>query len=116
MVTAIETNARHIVGTARSAPDGRAQSAISVQDLHKSYPGKKAVDGVSFAVLRGEIFGILGPNGAGKTTALEIIEGLRDPDRSEVTRIEVDGLDVLDRKGREELPQRIGLQLQTSSL
>src|SRR5690349_19581686 len=90
--------------------------AIEVRDLHKTYGPKKAVDGVSFAVRRGEIFGILGPNGAGKSTTLEMIEGLREPDANPGTALLVDGLDVRDRKQRAELRQRIGLQLQTSAL
>jgi ABC-2 type transport system ATP-binding protein len=50
---------------------------ISVKDLHKQYGDFKAVKGISFDVLEGEIFGLLGPNGAGKSTTLEIIETLR---------------------------------------
>ena len=53
---------------------------IEVVDLVKSYDRKVAVDGVSFTVDEGEIFGILGPNGAGKTTTVECVEGLRAPD------------------------------------
>ena len=49
---------------------------IEVQDLVKRYGSHTAVHKVSFAVERGEIFGILGPNGAGKTTTVECIEGL----------------------------------------
>lgn len=90
--------------------------AIEVQNLYRTYPNKKAVDGVSFAVLQGEIFGILGPNGAGKTTALEIIEGLREPDANPATRVRVCGLDVRNVRQRDELHQRIGLQLQSSAL
>lgn len=71
---------------------------------------------MSFAVATGEIFGILGPNGAGKSTTLEIIEGLREPDPAPNTTIRVAGLDVRERKQRDELHQRIGLQLQTSAL
>jgi ABC-2 type transport system ATP-binding protein len=57
---------------------------VTVQDLVKTYPGPEggtfnAVDGVSFEVQRGEVFGFLGPNGAGKTTTLEIIEGIKEP-------------------------------------
>ena len=93
-----------------------ATVAIEVQNLYKTYPGKKAVDGVSFAVLQGEIFGILGPNGAGKSTTLEIIEGLRQPDKLPETQVKVDGLDVRNPRQCDELHQRIGLQLQSSAL
>jgi ABC-2 type transport system ATP-binding protein len=54
--------------------------AIEVDGLEKRYGEVHAVAGVSFAVARGETFGILGPNGAGKTTTLEMIEGLTRPD------------------------------------
>lgn len=64
---------------------------LSVENLQKSYDGKKAVDGISFEVKRGEIFGILGPNGAGKTTTLEMIETLREIDGGSAT---IDGIDV----------------------
>ncbi len=68
-----------------------------------------AVKGTSFAVEKGEIFGILGPNGAGKTTTLEIIEGLKEQTSGE---IKVLGLDNL--KNRAEVQKRIGVQLQSS--
>lgn len=64
---------------------------LEVKDLQKSYDGKKAVDGISFSVKRGEIFGILGPNGAGKTTTLEMIETMREIDGGSAT---IDGVDV----------------------
>ena len=48
-------------------------SVIEVQNLKKNYNGFEAVRGISFAVEKGEIFGILGTNGAGKTTTLEIL-------------------------------------------
>ncbi len=53
---------------------------IQVQDFRKTYGSFVAVDGISFDVQRGEIFGLLGPNGAGKTSTLESLEGLRRPD------------------------------------
>jgi ABC-2 type transport system ATP-binding protein len=53
---------------------------VEVKNLKKQYGDKKAVDGVSFSVKKGEIFGILGPNGAGKTTTLEMMETLRPID------------------------------------
>ena len=55
-------------------------NVIEVTDLVKRYGDHTAVDGVSFSVEEGEIFGILGPNGAGKTTTVESIGGLRTPD------------------------------------
>lgn len=57
---------------------------IEVKNLVKSYAKLRAVDGVSFHVEEGEIFGLLGPNGAGKTTTLEILEGLKDKDAGEI--------------------------------
>ena len=52
---------------------------ITVESLSKRFGDLVAVDGISFGVKQGEIFGILGPNGAGKTTTLECIEGLLPP-------------------------------------
>ncbi len=86
-------------------------AVIEVQNLHKTYADTVAVDGISFAVQEGEIFGILGPNGAGKTTTVECIEGLRAPDRGTVSVL---GLDP--GRDRAELTQRLGVQLQDSQL
>ena len=61
------------------------ENAIVVEDLRKTYGATKAVDGVSFAVAQGEVFGMLGPNGAGKSTTIEIVEGLRTADAGSVT-------------------------------
>lgn len=83
---------------------------IVARDLRKAYGSLQAVDGVSFEVAEGEIFGILGPNGAGKTTTLEMIEGMRPIDSGSAT---VDGIDVgRDPRG---VKARIGIQLQASS-
>lgn len=82
-------------------------SVIHVEDLRKAYGSLAAVDGVSFTVEKGEIFGLLGPNGAGKTTTLEILEGLRRPDAG---RAVVAGVDVVERPGA--VKERIGVQLQ----
>jgi ABC-2 type transport system ATP-binding protein len=65
---------------------------------------------VTFAVERGEVFGILGPNGAGKTTTLEIIESLQKPTEG---RVKVLGLDV--QSNAAEVKARIGVQLQASA-
>ena len=84
---------------------------IEVQDLRKTYGDVKAVDGVSFSVEVGEVFGMLGPNGAGKTTTVEILEGLRPRDSGAVRVL---GLDP----GREQrdLKRQIGVQLQQVAL
>ncbi len=68
-----------------------SKNILVVKDLQKSYDDRKVVNGISFEVRRGEIFGILGPNGAGKTTTLEMIEALRPIDGGTVT---IDGIDV----------------------
>jgi len=94
-----------------STPNGTTGPAISVRDLRKRYADVQAVDGVSFEVRRGEVFGMLGPNGAGKTTTVEILEGLREPDTGEVRVL---GLDVA--REAVALKQRIGVQLQTAAL
>ncbi len=57
---------------------------IEVSQLRKNYGDLKAVDGISFTVKQGEVFGLLGPNGAGKTTTIEIMEGLRERDGGDV--------------------------------
>jgi ABC-2 type transport system ATP-binding protein len=84
--------------------------AISVRDLALAYGDVRAVDGVDFEVEEGEFFGILGPNGAGKTTTLELIEGLRRPDRGEISVL---GVEPWPRNP--DLLPRIGVQLQASS-
>ena len=53
---------------------------IQVHELGKRFGDVKAVDGVSFTVAAGEIFGLLGPNGAGKTTTISILATLLPPD------------------------------------
>ena len=60
-------------------------SVIEVADLRKVYGQHTVVDGVSFSVEQGEIFGILGPNGAGKTTTVECIGGLRQRDGGSIS-------------------------------
>jgi len=103
------------VKTKQSVKEVATDAAVTVEDLVKVFPapggGKlTAVDGVSFSVRRGEVFGFLGPNGAGKTTTLEIIEGLQSPTsgRTEVLGLDSHGL-------REQVKQRIGVQLQAGA-
>ena len=94
-----------------TAPATATDAVIRVTDLMKYYGEVRAVDGVSFEVRQGEIFGLLGPNGAGKTTTVEILEGLREPDSGEVRVL---GLDVA--KNADALKPRIGVSLQTAAM
>lgn len=82
---------------------------ISVRDLVKKYGDFTAVDGLSFEVEEGEIFGLLGPNGAGKTSTLEIIETLRPKTSGSVI---VDGHDL--ERAPNEIKKIIGVQLQAA--
>lgn len=86
-------------------------SVIEVTDLRESYGGRAVVDGVSFAVEEGEIFGILGPNGARRTTTVECVEGLRVPDGG---RVRVAGHDPV--ADHDEVARILGAQLQQSEL
>jgi ABC-2 type transport system ATP-binding protein len=92
-------------------PPSESDHIIVVDRLSKHYGDIVAVDGISFSVRRGEVFGILGPNGAGKTTTLEMIEGLRQPDGGAVA---VDGLAVW--PDPKQVKGRIGVQLQATAL
>ncbi|MDN5274612.1 MAG: Nodulation ATP-binding protein [Candidatus Saccharibacteria bacterium] len=84
------------------------KAMIEVKDLKKRYGDKQAVDGISFTVKKGEIFGILGPNGAGKTTTLEMMETLRPIDDGQVI---IDGIDVA--QDPDKIKYIIGVQPQT---
>jgi len=86
-------------------------TVIEVRDLRKTYGSLVAVDGVSFQVNDGEIFGMVGPNGAGKTTTIECVEGLREPDSGSATVL---GLDPS--QHRLAIAEQIGIQLQESAL
>jgi ABC-2 type transport system ATP-binding protein len=91
--------------------DTTTDTVIAVDDLRVRYGETVAVDGVSLAIRRGEIFGILGPNGAGKTTTVECIGGLRTPDSGSISVL---GLDP--RADRDAVRERLGIQLQSSEL
>jgi ABC-2 type transport system ATP-binding protein len=63
---------------------------IRVEDLHKRFGSLRAVDGISFEVPEGQLFGFLGPNGAGKTTTLSMISGLLKPDQGSIGLGDID--------------------------
>ncbi len=87
------------------------ENAIDVIDLKKTYGDTVAIDGVSFTVGSGEIFGLLGPNGAGKTTTVECLLGLRQPGSG---TIRVLGMEHSTQSSG--IRARIGAQLQTTGL
>ena len=84
------------------------KNMVEVKDLKKRYGDKQAVNGISFSVKKGEIFGILGPNGAGKTTTLEMMGTLREIDSGSVI---IDGVDV--KKDPQAIKYLIGVQPQS---
>ena len=90
--------------------NGHGEVAVEVIDLKKYYGEVKAVDGVSFYCLRGQVFTLLGPNGAGKTTIVEILEGLREADSGEIIFLGKPCRTI----GREE-KERIGVVLQQTN-
>ncbi len=61
-----------------------AVKTLTIENLQKSYGGRKVVDGVSFHVSRGEVVGLLGRNGAGKTTSFDMVLGLVKPERGRI--------------------------------
>lgn len=87
------------------------EAVVQVKELRKVYGKTVAVDGISFDVQQGEIFGLLGPNGAGKTSTLECLAGLRGADGG---WLRVMGVDPAREASR--LKNTIGVQLQTSGL
>ncbi|MEH7440661.1 ABC transporter ATP-binding protein [Neobacillus drentensis] len=84
---------------------------VDVKSLLKRYGSHTAVNGVSFQVEKGEVFGLLGPNGAGKTTTIEMLVGLRKPDEGTAA---LAGFDV--KKEVNKVKEVIGVQLQSTSL
>src|ERR1035438_10409071 len=90
---------------------GPPRPVIEVSRIRKTYGATVAVSEVSFEVNEGEIFGLIGPNGAGKTTTMECVEGVRRPDRGEISIL---GLDPFRDVYR--LQNRIGVQLQQAQL
>ena len=84
---------------------------VQVKDFRKVYGDMAAVDGISFEVQQGEIFGLLGPNGAGKTTTMESLEGLRQPSSGTLKIFDIDPT-----RQPKRLHHLLGVQLQASSL
>ena len=68
------------------------EEAIAVENLVKIYPRVKAVDGISFTIPVGEIFGLLGPNGAGKTTTIRMFLTLIKPTAGSISLFGVNAL------------------------
>src|SRR2546423_12579674 len=66
---------------------------IKIDNLMKAFGAKRAVDGISFSVERGEVLGFLGPNGAGKSTTMRMITGFMPPSAGSVT---IGGFDVVE--------------------
>jgi ABC-2 type transport system ATP-binding protein len=83
---------------------------LEVKNLRKTYDNKDVVDGITFNVSKGEVFGILGPNGAGKTTTLEMLEALRSIDGGQAY---IDGINVAENPY--EIRRIIGVQPQSPS-
>ena len=84
---------------------------LEVKNLKKSFGKLKAVNGISFKVKAGTVFGMLGPNGAGKSTTIEILTGLQNRDQGE---IDILGLDL--EKDKDLLKEKLGVQLQSPAL
>ncbi|MBN1640894.1 MAG: ABC transporter ATP-binding protein [Anaerolineae bacterium] len=89
----------------------RNHPVVQVRDLAKRYGDVRAVDGVSFDVGVGEVFGLLGPNGAGKTTTVECVLGLRQPDAGTIAV-----LGMAHSTHSRQIRARVGAQLQTTGL
>ena len=85
-------------------------TVIVAKDLRKKYDDITAVNGISFEVRRGEVFGMLGPNGAGKTTTIEILEGMRDADSGDAI---INGINV--KEDANAVKAIIGVQLQQNA-
>lgn len=85
--------------------------AIRVEGLIKEFDGFRALDGVTFDVAEGELFGLVGPDGAGKTTAMRILTSIMDPTAGEAW---VDGLHIV--KDAEAIKDRIGYMSQRFGL
>lgn len=85
------------------------EPAVSVRKLTKSFSGRRVVDDLSFDVQKGEVFALLGHNGAGKSTTIDLILGLKAPERGSAKIL---GMDAA--KNRKQVFERVGVQLQNT--
>ena len=85
------------------------EPSVSVRSLTKSFSGRTVVDELSFDVQKGEVFALLGHNGAGKSTTIDLILGLKTPDRGSARIL---GMDAT--KNRKQVFERVGVQLQNT--
>ena len=85
------------------------EPAVSVRNLTKSFSGRRVVDDLSFDVQKGEVFALLGHNGAGKSTTIDLILGLKVPERGSAKIL---GMDAA--KNRKQVFERVGVQLQNT--
>ena len=85
-------------------------NCIEVNKLTKVFGERKAVNGLSFSVEKGQVFGLLGHNGAGKTTTIEMILGLKKPDEGQAVILNMEAT-----KHRKEIFEKVGVQLQASA-
>src|SRR5579862_2999760 len=90
---------------------GTPRRVIQVSNIRNTYGSTVAVSDISFEVNEGEVFGLIGPNGAGKTTTMECVEGVRRPDRGNISTL---GLDPF--RDVYQVQNRIGVQLQQAQL
>ena len=98
------------ISTSRIAPM-TAKAVVDISNLTHNYGDRKALKGISFQVLEGEIFGLLGPNGGGKTTLFRILSTLLTPTSGKAS---IFGLDVAAQPS--EVRRRIGVVFQSQSL
>lgn len=85
------------------------EPAVSVRKLTKSFSGRRVVDDLSFDVQKGEVFALLGHNGAGKSTTIDLILGLKAPERGSAKIL---GMEAA--KNRKQVFERVGVQLQNT--
>ena len=83
------------------------EQCIQVNNLTKSFSGRKVINDLSFEVYKGEVFALLGHNGAGKSTTIDLILGLKSPDEGNATIL---GMDAV--KHRKKVFEKVGVQLQ----